>query len=120
MRTMEDLLGEDNYWRVHNSGEGMIEGMVVWIMSGLREEMIPTEEMIQEERKERKRKKRKEKEKEEEQKRKEKNVELRRDTASAEAMAIADRQAMEEHYYEDYEDYYEEEYEYDQEQRAYY
>jgi hypothetical protein len=49
MRTMEDRMDIDSFYGGCNSDEGMIEGMVVWIMAMKgREEMAVTEEMRKE------------------------------------------------------------------------
>jgi hypothetical protein len=75
--------------------------MIAWIIvTTIPEEMIVTEEILQEEAKERKKKeKKRKKRRRQEQKRKEMNAEIRRGTACDEAMAIADRQAMEYEFY---------------------
>jgi hypothetical protein len=91
-KALQELLGSGRW---HGS---MPKGcMVVWIMAlkDGRKEAVVTEELIYKRKEERKRRERKrERKQKKEQERKEKNAELRRDTARAKAMAIADRQAM--------------------------
>jgi hypothetical protein len=115
--SLQELLGSDRWY-----GSMPKECMVIWIivLHDDREETIVTRSGYKQKIKKRKKKENKRERKErQKQKRKEKNAELRRDTACAQAMAIADRQAMEvEYYIEVYEGYYEDKYEYDDEQTA--